>query len=244
MNLIEEVRRKKQFAELPDSVVKRALDKSGNDVKGARSLLRKYFGVFLSNKVLKGVDESVLKSHLSSKNRDYDLVYSKIFEKVGLVGSIFDLGCGVNPLSYEFIRKYFGDVYYVGVEGVGQLVDVGNDYFEEKGLDNLCYVLHEDLLDFDVGDFLKKMNKTRVVFMFQIVDALEFFEKDFSKKFLLEVSRNSEFFVLSFALKSLSGKKKFDVSRKWLLGFIEDNFEILEDFQNNNERFLILKNKK
>ena len=178
MNLTEEVKKKKQFSELPDSVVARALEISKNDVKKARALLRKYFGVFLTNRVLRGSGEDILKSHISSKSRDYDFIYKEIFETVGLTGSILDLGCGVNPLSYGFLRNHFEDVYYVGVEGVGQLVDIGNDYFDEKGLDNLDYVMHADLLDFDVGDFLKKMDKSRVVFMFQIVDALENDSKD------------------------------------------------------------------
>ena len=156
---------------------------------------------------------------------------------------MIDLGCGVNGFSYKFLPQY---VNYVGVEGVGQLVKLTNNYFRDRGFEK-AHVFHRDLFDLNfVVDILRKLekNKPRVVFMFQIVDALEFFEKDFSKKFLLGISRNSEFVVLSFALSSLSGRKKFEVSRKWLLDFICENFEVVSDFQLANERFIILKNKK
>ncbi len=46
MSLIREVKKKKEFSGLPDSVVARALGESDDDIKKARSLLRKYFGVF------------------------------------------------------------------------------------------------------------------------------------------------------------------------------------------------------
>jgi len=242
-DLIEEIKNKKQFSELPDFVVERALEKSGGDVKEARALLRKYFGVFLVNKVFKGVDEKILQSHISSKDRCYDFLYKKIFETVDAVGSVVDLGAGVNGFSYGFFPE---DIVYVGVEAVGQLVRITNNYFKDRGFEK-AHVFHKDLFDLNfVLDILQKLekDKPRVVFMFQVFDALEFFERDFSKKLLLEISRESEFIVLSFALKSLSGKKKFDVNRRRLLDFLEKNFEILNNLQTRNEKFLILKNKK
>jgi len=270
MNLTKEVKKKKQFSELPDSVIERALENSGNDVKGARALLRKYFGVFLVNKVLKAksFDEGILKNHISSKDRDYEGLYKRVFGVVGrfsfenpslppsaslknlvkgkpfkkIVGCVVDLGCGVNGFSYKFLPE---GIVYVGVEGVGQLVKLTNNYLKDRGFEG-AHVFHRDLFDLNfVFDILRKLreNKLRVVFLFQIIDALEFFEKDFSKKFLLGISEESEFVVLSFALRSLSGKKGFEVKRKWLLSFIEKYFDVLSDFQVKDERFLILKNK-
>ena len=52
VGLINEVRKKREFGGLPDSVVVRALEMSDGDVKGAREFLRKYFGVFLTTRVL------------------------------------------------------------------------------------------------------------------------------------------------------------------------------------------------
>ena len=220
--LIKEVKEKREFSQLPDSVVERAIGVVGEDVKEVRALLRKYFGVFLTNKVLKGEGVEILKNHKSSKHRDYEKLYGKIFEKVGGVGSIIDLGCGVNGFSYKFMPS---DVNYVGVEAVGQLVDSANRYFKERGFDK-ARVVCGDLFDKDfVLKILKQVPLPRVAFMFQVVDALESFERDFSKNLLKAIVNESEFVVVSYLVKSLSGGA-FKVNRKWLVEFVEENLGV------------------
>ena len=240
---ISEVKNKKQFSKLPDSVVSRALGLCAGDVKKTRALLRKYFGVFLTNKVLKGKlsPEEMLGLHLSTRKRDYSVLYERILQ--GDVESVIDLGCGVNGFSYKFLPK---GINYLGVEAVGQLVDNLNRYFKDRGFEN-AHVMQRDLFDLDfILNILKQMPGPRVVFMFQVVDALESFEKDFSKKFLLGISGvldAGDRVVLSFPLKSLSGKTRFEVSRRWLLDFLKEGFEILEDFVLFEERFIVFKNR-
>ena len=239
MSFVDEVKRKREFSELPNSIVERALDLSKNDVKVARSLLRKYFGVFLTNRVLKG-KEDLLGIHLSSKKRNYEKFYEEIFSGVD-VKSVVDLGCGVNGFSYGYLPK---GVCYVGVEAAGQLVDLTNNYFRDRGFEG-AHVMKADLFDVEnVLNILRNVEKPRVVFMFQVVDALENLEKDFSKKFILEVAKESEMIVLSLPTESLGGRKKFAVRRNWLVDFLEENFQIEKDFILSGERIIILKNKK
>ena len=90
MNSIEKIKQKKEFSGLPDSIVERAAKMAKGDVKESRALLRKYFGVFLTNRVLKGkgsVDE-ILSTHMSSKKRNYEKFYSEIFEGVSATRGI------------------------------------------------------------------------------------------------------------------------------------------------------------
>ena len=238
--LILEVKQKKEFSRLPDSVVERAVGIVGEDVKAARALLRKYFGVFLTNKVLKGKGIEILKSHKSSMHRDYGEFYGKIFSTVGGVKGIVDLGCGVNSFSYKFMPS---GINYVGVEAAGQLVDSANDYFGENGFDK-AQVVCGDLFDKEfVLKILGGVSGPRVVFMFQVIDALEGFERDFSKKLLLSIAEECEFVVVSYLVKSLSGEA-FKANRKWLVEFVEENLEVADNFELNGERVLILKNKK
>jgi hypothetical protein len=236
MNLVDEVKKKKEFSGLPDSIVKRALVESNNDVKIARALLRKYFGVFLTNRILKGKG-NLLKVHMSSKKRDYEKFYERIFGVIGDVKSVIDLGCGINGFSYEFFPM---GIKYIGIEGAGQLVDLTNSYFKNEGFDAREVCL--DLFDIDrIVDILKKMESPRVVFMFQVVDALENLERNFSKKFITDVSGECEWIVLSLSTESLGGRKKFMVHRKWIVDFLEENFVVESDFETNGERVLIFR---
>ena len=251
-NVIEEVKNKREFSGLPDSIVERTFKKisesdSEERVKGARRDLRKYFGVFLTNRILKPKNimdyEAILKNHKSSMKRDYSLFYERINNEIGVdvVGGVIDLGCGVNGFSYPYLRKVFGDVRYVGVEASGQLVDNTNIFFDRSGLGDFGDVVHGDLFDVDfVKGILKSEDKPRLVFLFQVVDALENIEKDFSKKFLFEIKKNCEFIVLSMPMISLSGKE-LRVKRSWVVDFLEENFEVLNKFELDGEVVFCLK---
>jgi len=242
-NKILEVKKKREFSKLPDTIIARALEETKGDVGGARANLRKYFGVFLTNRVLKLKDLEVLKYHLSTKKRDYDALYLRIRELVGNVSSVIDLGCGVNGYSVEYLRKYFGDIEYLGVEAAGQVVDNLNLFFaENKFIKSL--IVQDDLFDIGkINDLIEKTSKPRMVFLFQVVDALESFEKNYSKKLLMEIMGLSDFIVISLPLQSLSKGKKFAVNRAWLTDFLKEKFEILGDWNENGERFICIRNK-
>ena len=234
--LIEEIKKKREFSELPDSIVDRAAEIAKGNVKESRALLRKYFGVFLTNKVLKGKGD-LLEAHMSSKKRDYSYFCKEIFEGVRDVGSVIDLGAGVNGFSYPYLKNVVGSVKYVAVEAAGQLVERMNDYFEKEGFNAEAVCL--DLFDVDkIKKMLRCQIKDRVVFLFQVIDALENLERDFSKKFILEISKECEWMVLSLPTESLGGRKKFAVRRKWMIDFLEENFVIDKDFTSNGERIL------
>jgi len=243
-NLIKEVKKKREFSGLPDSIVQKALENSDLDVKVARNFLRKYFGIFLTNKVLKGTGEDLLSKHISSKDRDYNLFYKKIFENILEVGSVIDIGCGVNGFSYNFLSNIVGNSSYIGVEASGQLVEKLNSYFEKENLSEVCNVYNFDLFDINrIKDLLKKSRKNRVVFLFQVIDAVENIEKNFSKRLILEIFEECEFIVISLPLRSLGGKTKFNVQRKWLMDFLEEKFLIEKDFVLGNERIIIVRKK-
>ena len=249
MGLIEDIKKKK-ISSLPDSIIEKVAKLVNDDVKMARVLLRKYFGVFLTNRVLKakGSADEILKMHISSSKRDYREFYTEIFSDIGVVGSVIDLGAGVNGFSYSSLKKRLGNVNYVAVEAVGQLVENMNNYFEGENFS--AKAICENLFNIEnILKILKEQEKPRVVFMFQIIDALENLEKNFSKKFILEISKGCEWIVLSLPTESLSGRKKFDVNRKWILDFLsskddsgepDGNFNIRKDYSSNGERLIIV----
>jgi len=237
---INEVKKKKEFSQLPDSIVQRALEISKGDVKEARAFLRKYFGVFLTNHVMKANNEEVLGQHISSKKRNYVEFYREIFLEEEKVGSIIDLGCGVNGFSYKNLQRILGEVNYLGVEASGQIVRSTNEYFKKENLN--AEILQEDLFNLNrIIGLLNARKRPRFVFMLQLIDALENFERNFSKKFILEISKECEKIVLSLPTESLGGRRKFVVQRKWFTDFLEEHFVIEKDFCSNGERIFVIR---
>ncbi len=236
MSLVSEVKNKKEFSKLPNSVIERALRESRDDVKESRKLLRKYFGVFLTNRVLKGKG-NMLDVHISSKKRDYHKFYLEIFKGIENVGSVVDLGCGVNGFSYKYLPE---GIEYIGVEAAGQLVEQMNNYFKDR-----CFnarVVRGDLFDIDmVLSILRKSKRKRVIFLFQVVDALESVQRDFSLKLISEIMKNAEVLIISVPLVSLGGRKRFAVKRKWLMDYLVENFKIDRDFEMFGERILCVR---
>ncbi len=245
MDLTLEVKKKKEVSQLPDSLIRRALEICSEDVKETRALLRKFFGVFLTNKVFKLGDESVLNSHISSKGRDYEEFYELLFKEGTQFESVIDIGCGVNGFSYSFVKERLGDVDYVGIEAVGQLVDKMNLFFKEKEYTN-AKAICLDVFDLEeIGKSFSEVKSPRAIFLFQVIDALEGFEKDFSKKLLLSLKENissKDVIFISMPMKSISGKTKFEAKRGWLRWFLEENFQV-EEFFIGDERVFECKRK-
>ncbi|MFA4960920.1 MAG: hypothetical protein WC548_04635 [Candidatus Pacearchaeota archaeon] len=242
-NLIEKIKQKREFSGLPDSIVERAANVSNYSVKETRALLRKYFGVFLTNKILKGRGEEVLTKHVSSKNRDYKRLYNKISENFSNFKSVVDLGCGVNGLSYLQIYYLLGISEYYGVEASKQIVDLVNGYFDNMKANDKLNCIWLDLFEIGkVKEIIKNASGPKMIFMFQVVDALEGIEKNFSKKFFLEISKildGEDKVALSFSLGSIGGRKRFVANRKWLVSFLDENFIIEKDFEMFGERFIV-----
>ena len=244
--LIKKIMQKKEFSQLPKKDVERVFRRFDNEkysdiekVKLTREILNKVFWGFRSQKLLSPKNKSeewILRKHLSTRERlpYYSKVYNKIFGNLKQA-SVVDLGAGVNGVSYlHFPLK----VDYVGVEAVGQLVKLANNYFKKTKLK--AKIHHFSLFELDkVKRIIKKTKKPRVVFLFKVLDGLEIIERDYSKKLLKEIMSLVDKIVVSFATKSMVKREKFKVSRKWLLDFIKQRFKILNDFEIGSEKYII-----
>jgi hypothetical protein len=171
----------------------------------------------------------------------YAEVYARLFkgfEKTGV--TVFDLGGGINGFSYKFMPQ---GTYYIGVEAVGQLVDLMNYYFKTRGLQGMA--VHESLFKLEkIKKYLVQANNgKKIIFLFKVLDSLEMIKKDYSKKFLLGIAPLADRVVVSFATKSMIKKESFKVTRKWLVAFIEENFRIADDFEIGGERYIAFEKK-
>ncbi len=243
---ISEVKKKREFSKLPDSIVVRVANKT-ESVKEARALLRKYFGVFLTNKVRKGkgTADEILQAHISSKKRDYSKFYERLSESVGNeFNFILDFGAGVNGYSYNYFKKIFGNITYFAIEASGQLVENMNSFFDKNNFNGnaIC----ADLMELEVikETFDKVKSGKKLIFLFQVIDALESLDRNFSKIFLMnlrEFLTEEDRILISLPVESLSGRKNFAVRRKWFVDFLEEEFIITDDFLMDGERFFCIR---
>ncbi|MCH8945380.1 MAG: hypothetical protein IIA85_00460 [Nanoarchaeota archaeon] len=250
--LIEKITQKKEFSKLRKIDVELAFEKFDkkefsdlDKIKLTRDLLRKVFSAFTSQKLLslKEKDfEWFLKKHLSTRERYY--FYEKLYERIlkndkGL--SVIDLGSGVNGFSYDYLKKF--DVNYLAIDSIGQFIDLMNHYFRKEGL--RAKAAHFSLFELEeIKNLIKKTEKPRIVFLFKTIDSLEMIERDYSKKLLSELFPLVDKIIISFATRSLIRGIRFKAQRNWILNFLKDNFEILDDFELGNERYLVVQKKK
>lgn len=252
--LIEKITFKKEFSQLPKKDVEMALEKFDTErysdeekVKFTRDLLRKTFSGFSGKKLLlfkNKSPEEILQKHLSTRERysHYLEIYERILKNLPKKMSIIDLGAGVNGLSYDNFEEIGKDVNYTGIEAVGQLVDLVNTYFEQDKTHGK--MLHLSLFDLEkVKEIIKEAPKPRVIFLFKVIDSLERFERDYTKKLLLEVVPLADKIVISFATESWVRRKRFYANRKWLTEFIGEHWQFTDDFEIAGERYLVFEKK-
>jgi hypothetical protein len=252
--VIEKIIQKKEFSNLPEKDVELALEKFNKKefldiekVKFTRDLLRKVFSGVASRKILNLKDKSsewVLKKHLSTKERlkFYEEIYKKILKNLKGEFSVIDLGCGVNGFSYNYFKKLNLNINYTGVEAVGQLVNLMNNYFLKEKMNAKAF--HLSLFELKkIKDLIKKAKKPRIIFLLKVVDSLEMLKKDYSKKLILEIAPFVKRMIISFATKSMKKRQRFKVNRKWFLEFLTENFKIINDFEIQGERYFIIENK-
>lgn len=250
---VKRIMEKKEYSEIPLKDVEMALDSVSNQygydevsVKKARDLLRRIYSGFGGKKILRWSDRGareILEKHLSTRERFsyYEEIYTRLLAKLGKKISVIDLGSGTNGFSYDFFQKIGIEVDYLGIEAVGQLVDMTNDYFKKIKFHGRA--VHLSLFETKkVINLIKKQKKPRVIFMFKLIDSLEKLERNYTLEFLEELKKlDIEKIVISFATESWFRRKKFYVQRTWLINYIKDNFDFLDDFNLGGERYLVFK---
>jgi hypothetical protein len=252
-SLIKKIKSKREFSELREIDIEKNFElfskkqiSEEEKISLTKEQLRKLFSAFLSKKLLSLKDkpyEWILRKHISTRERlpYYDCLYKKLFlntrDNENL--TVFDLGVGINGFSYNFFPKN-KKIEYIGFESVGQLVNLTNYFFKTNNIKGKCF--HLSLFELEeIKKIIKEKKGKKIVFLFKIIDALESVELDYSKKLIFELMPLIDEIVLSFSTKSLGGKNKFKVDRKWILNFIKENFDVLEEFEFGNEKYIVFK---
>ncbi|MFW5847146.1 MAG: hypothetical protein ACOCUU_03245 [Nanoarchaeota archaeon] len=259
--IISKVKEKKEFSQITDKDIEKVYllfekrqTSDEEKIKLIRKTLHETFTSTLSQKLLnsnivnKKSPEEILKKHISTKERFdyYEEFYSRIlmnFENQRVC--IFDLGAGINGLSFKYLREINSKISYIGIETVNQLVELINYYFKNKGFEN-ARVINESLFNLDkIIRYIKNPKENKIIFLFKVIDSLERIERNYSKKLIRKIfsclNKNDKV-IVSFAISSLVKNKKFKVKRYWFENFLkQEKIQIVEDFILGNERYLVLK---
>ena len=162
-------------------------------IKCTREILHRAYGSFGSRKLLSAKNrepEWILRKHLSTRERlPY---YQEIYERIlgDFKGVIFDLGAGVNGFSLGFIPN----TKYVCVEGIGQLVDLMNDYFKKQKFN--AKAVHLSLFSLEkIKNLIKRKKGKKIVFLFKVLDSLETLKRNYSLKLIKEIAPIADMIV-------------------------------------------------
>ena len=173
-------------------------------IKDTRAKLRLIYGLFRTKQ--KG---PILERHASTRERllYYKELYHHIFEITGKPKVILDLGCGVNPFSYRYLG--IKPVYYAYDISHSEINAI-NGYFSRsdiKGKAEILNLMHVDEV--------KKLPKADVAFIFKMTEMFDL-GKGHKKPEEVLLQIPSKWLVVSFATRTMSGKRMTAPRRRWM----------------------------
>jgi len=253
--VITQIKKKKELSYLDDTYIKNYIKKyllqnpktnlnSKKDVKKIIKFVRdkahSVYGMFQSKNIkkreefLKNKDfEKLLTTHISTRERlkVYPKLYKKIFSYIK-PKSILDIGCGLNPVSYPYMKikpKY-----------------IASD-FNKKDMDFLTkffktFKINGKAVKLDLINDLKKLKKYKVdvCFLFKVLDSLESVKKYISYEIIKNI--NAKYIIVSFPLKTVSGKKEMKLKkRNWFEKVILRTGYTFKTFELSDELYYVIK---
>lgn len=156
--------------------------------------------------------KKVLSSHRSTKERleIYPQLYKKIFSITIKPSIILDLGCGLNPISYPWMK--LGQIRYYAVDVNEQDLELVKKYFNIAGINGFTKKLN--LQNAQKELILKDFPKADVCFLFKVIESLELIKNHkLSEKLVAQIQ--AKWLVVSFATKTLSGRPMKKIKRNW-----------------------------
>lgn len=211
-------------------------------IKKAREKLRLEYGMFaekLENreKILaekgRSMTEQLLKLHQSTAERleIYPHIYQKIFSITGKPNSILDLGCGMNPASYPYMK--LKNVFYYASELNKKDCEFLDKYFKAMKIKGKAFAI-----DLKRPSLLKTLKPVDVCFLFKVLDTIEKKGHKLAEEIIKTVK--ARFIVASFATHKLGGKPMKYAYRGWLERMLERlgyKFKIIKE---KNEIFYLI----
>ena len=215
-------------------------------LKRIRKELRAIYGVFQESddrqKLIArlrstGDVKPILSTHTSTRERlpYYEEIYAEICSRTA-PKSVIDLGCGMNPLAYNYFVKngcnpkiFASDISKTDMEFLQECFDILKIPGKTKALD-----LTKEYTE------LSKL-KGDVTLLLKLLDSLEEAHRHISYKIFDNIK--TEWIIASFPTKSLGGKKKIaSAGRTWFERLLKRKNLTWDTFSVENELFYVIKN--
>lgn len=220
-------------------------------LKKIRAELREVYGAFiledynkrasllelLKREPSREAHDRILELHQSTKERlpYYDYAYRKIFETTGIPRRIVDLACGLNPVSYPYMAKLGCRAEYLACDISDEDMRFIEEYFKARNIKGAA--ARVDLIKDDVSGLTTGFD---ICFLFKALDTLEAAKRNISRSIMKNIS--SSYIVVSFATKSIGGKKSIrNERRSWFDKLVKKNGWDCSLFELPNEIFYIIK---
>lgn len=139
-----------------------------------------------------------LQNHSSTKEREkfLDEFYKYIFSEIGDVETIIDVACGMNPLTYPYMKT---NADYVGFDIDENVIRLVDSEIRKTNFSNKIKVFSGDIYEIDEIT-------SDVCFLFKIVPLLEQQKKGSTEEIIKKIK--SKYIVITFPTKSLSNIEK------------------------------------
>jgi 16S rRNA (guanine(1405)-N(7))-methyltransferase len=220
--------------------------------KAAKSRLHQFYGSYVgegwakdARRILSAMElgemeprDAVLKLlslHNSTKERLTQIpeCYDSIFDKCGLPGTVLDIACGLNPLSFYLVGQ--PDISLLAQDAGSEVVEVLNRFFAAAGMGKASAEAGDALKDLPNGQF-------DLALVMKFLPLCERMEKDGALTLMNSI--NARHIVVSFPTRSLSGRN-VGMERNYSEWFEGLGFkgEIVERFLCGNEVFYIVAKK-
>jgi len=264
-NILAEIKQSKKYKTLSEEVINEEIQKylkrnphyerykDKKILKDIKTELHKIYGSFQTNsrgKREKYLEEfklapdnieltkKILLTNSSTKERleNYEEIYRKIFEITGKPISVLDLGCGLNPVSFPFMNLEKVNYYAYDIDNAD--ISLLNDYFfimKEK-ISGKAETINLSTIE---DDEIKKLPKADICFMFKLVDVLD--RKDHKQSEKIISNLNSDWIVVSFSKKTITGRMMNFPYRGWVERMLERNKLDFQKIDFENEVFYIIK---
>ncbi len=247
---ILEIMKKKELSDIPVQLVEETLLKilKRNNltnipkrkkfrkqiIKETRAELRKYTGMFqIKNKKREkflNLNElsRLLDTHTSTKERKE--IYPEIINLIKQYNpkSILDLGAGLNPLV---LAINFKDAKYTAYDIKADEISLLNSFFKKNNLNASA----------SVKDIRKANNlpKADLTLIFKTLDILETKGHKYAQHIMSILDSN--YVIVSFSTKTLSGKNMKNIRRAWFESILKSLNYLYEIKIFSNEVFYIVK---